>query len=78
MQEKPEIREMKAENDSYSVSATFSLHNKPMNALWNWTAVPEVQITAKAMLPSTSVIQFTLGALPLTLPRTICINSIRT
>lgn len=54
---------MKAENDAYSVSATFSLHNKPMNALWSWTAVPQVQITAKAMLPSTSVIQFTLGAL---------------
>ena len=62
MQEKPEIREMKAENDLYSVSATFSLNNKPMNPLWNWTRVPEVHVTARAMLPSTSVIQFTLGA----------------
>ena len=62
LQDQPEIREMKAENDLYSVSATFSLNNKPMNPLWNWTRVPQVNVTARAMLPSTSVIQFTLGA----------------
>jgi len=63
-QDKPEIREMKAraEQDEYKVSATFTLHNKPANALWQWTQVPQVEVTAYAMLPSTSVIKFTLGA----------------
>lgn len=104
LQEKPSIREMEAKNDAYSVSATFSLTNKPVNALWEWSKVrctaarlcelsvaciversaascadvaaaacclnramprcpqvKEVKVTAKAMLPSTSVITFTLG-----------------
>ena len=52
----------KAEQDEYKVSATFTLHNKPANALWQWTQVPQVEVTAYAMLPSTSVIKFTLGA----------------
>ncbi len=62
-QEKPEIREMKAkaQTDAYKVSATFTLHNKPVNALWQWSQVPQVEVTAYAMLPSTSVIKFTLG-----------------
>lgn len=59
--EKPSIREMEAKNDAYSVSATFSLTNKPVNALWEWSKVKEVKVTARAMLPSTSVITFTLG-----------------
>ena len=54
----------KAEQDEYKVSATFTLHTKPANALWQWTQVPQVEVTAYAMLPSTSVIKFTLGALP--------------
>ena len=52
----------KAEADEYQVSATFTLHNKPANPLWQWTQVPQVEVTAYAMLPSTSVIKFTLGA----------------
>lgn len=47
--------------DAYSVTATFSLHNKPVSPLWEWSKVPEVAVTARAFLPSTSVISFTLG-----------------
>jgi phenylpropionate dioxygenase-like ring-hydroxylating dioxygenase large terminal subunit len=57
----PSIREMEAKNGPYAVSATFSLTNKPVNAMWEWSKVKEVQVTARAMLPSTSVISFTLG-----------------
>lgn len=60
-EEAPTIREMKAERSPFHVSATFSLTNKPVNALWEWSKVPEVHVTAKAFLPSTSVISFTLG-----------------
>ncbi len=62
MQDAPSIREMKAERGPYSVSATFALTNKPVNALWEWSRVPEVLVRAEAHLPSTSVISFTLGA----------------
>lgn len=62
-QEKPDIRGVKeTEADAWGVTSMFSLTNKPVNALWSFTAVPEVVVTAKAMLPSTSVISFTLGA----------------
>lgn len=61
-QDKPEIRSMTCAADAYGVLASFKLHNKPVNALWNWSQVPAVEVTAKALLPSTSVITFTLGA----------------
>jgi hypothetical protein len=38
------------------------IHNKPVNALWEWTAVEAVPVTYKAMLPSSSSIKITLGA----------------
>ena len=53
---------MQVATDAYGVTATFGLHNKPVSSLWNFSAVPEVRVTAKALLPSTSVIAFTLGA----------------
>ena len=52
---------MQAVTDAFSVSATFKLHNKPVSALWEWTSVPQVQVSARALLPSTSVISFELG-----------------
>lgn len=52
---------MTTTTDAFGVTATFKLHNKPVNALWEWTAVPEVCVTARANLPSTSVISFTLA-----------------
>jgi phenylpropionate dioxygenase-like ring-hydroxylating dioxygenase large terminal subunit len=61
-QDKPEIRNMTVtEHDALSVTATFQLCNKPASVLWEWTKVPEVSVTAKAFLPSTSMISFTLG-----------------
>lgn len=59
--EQPEIKNMKAVTDPYSVTASFDLHNKPVNQLWEFSKVPEVHVTAKALLPSTSYIAFTLG-----------------
>jgi len=62
-QDKPDIREMKeTAHDAWGVVSEFKLTNKPVNPLWEFTSVPEVDVTAKAMLPSTSVISFTLGA----------------
>lgn len=49
-------------HDAWGVVSEFKLTNKPVNPLWEFTSVPEVEVTAKAMLPSTSVISFTLGA----------------
>ena len=43
------------------MTATFKLRNKPVNVLWAWTQVPEVHVTARAYLPSTSLVTFTLG-----------------
>ena len=60
-QSKPEIREMTCTTSAHTVTAEFKLHNKPASALWEWTKVPEVTVTAKAFLPSTSMITFTLG-----------------
>jgi phenylpropionate dioxygenase-like ring-hydroxylating dioxygenase large terminal subunit len=61
-QEKPEIRNMEiTASDALSVTATFHLCNKPASVFWEWSKVPEVVVTAKAFLPSTSMISFTLG-----------------
>jgi phenylpropionate dioxygenase-like ring-hydroxylating dioxygenase large terminal subunit len=60
-QDKPEIKDMKVTTDPFSVTATFSMHNKPASALWAWTQVPVVHVTATAYLPSSSVISFTLA-----------------
>jgi hypothetical protein len=59
--DKPEIRDMECTSDAYSITATFGLHNKPVSPLWEFSKVEEVKVTAKAFLPSTSVISFTLG-----------------
>jgi len=39
LQDAPSIREMEAKNGPFSVSATFALTNKPVNALWEWSKV---------------------------------------
>jgi hypothetical protein len=39
-----------------------SIHNKPVNKMWDWTAVDSVPVTAKAMLPSSSAITIQLGS----------------
>jgi phenylpropionate dioxygenase-like ring-hydroxylating dioxygenase large terminal subunit len=58
---KPQIHDMTCSTDAYGINASFGLHNKPVNALWEFSKVPQVKVTAQAMLPSTSVIGFTLG-----------------
>ncbi|KAK3247277.1 hypothetical protein CYMTET_43220 [Cymbomonas tetramitiformis] len=58
----PEISEIKAEIDAYGVTSTFSMQNKPPSVLWEFAKTPKVDVTAKALLPTTSVISFTLGA----------------
>lgn len=52
---------MAATSDAYSCTATFKIHNKPVNAFWALFQVPSVEVTAIAFLPSTSVVSFTLA-----------------
>ncbi|KAL4451408.1 hypothetical protein ABPG77_009480 [Micractinium sp. CCAP 211/92] len=59
---KPVIKDMQASVDPFCVTATFTIHNKPVNAFWALFKVPEVHVTAKAFLPSTSLVTFELGA----------------
>jgi len=60
-QDAPEIRDMEACADAHSVTATFKIQNKPVNAFWALFKVPAVEVTAKAYLPSTSMVSFTLA-----------------
>lgn len=60
-QDAPEIRDMEATADAHSVTATFKIQNKPVNAFWALFKVPAVEVTAKAYLPSTSLVSFTLA-----------------
>jgi phenylpropionate dioxygenase-like ring-hydroxylating dioxygenase large terminal subunit len=60
--EKPEIKDLNVENDSpFSVTGTFDLHNRPVNVFWALFQVPKVHVWAKAFLPCSSVVTFTLG-----------------
>ncbi|KAL6774148.1 hypothetical protein ACKKBG_A23935 [Auxenochlorella protothecoides x Auxenochlorella symbiontica] len=58
----PEIKDMQVASDAYGITATFTITNKPVNAFWSMFQVPEVFVTARVFLPSTSVVTFTLGA----------------
>ncbi|KAL0046822.1 hypothetical protein WJX82_010864 [Trebouxia sp. C0006] len=60
-QDSPQIRDMTCTHNAYGVKAGFGLHNKPVNKFWEFSQVPIVHVTAQALLPSTSVISFTLG-----------------
>ncbi|KAF6263226.1 hypothetical protein COO60DRAFT_1267627 [Scenedesmus sp. NREL 46B-D3] len=60
--EKPRIHDMTTTRDTFHVEAQFSIHNKPVNKMWDWTAVDSVPVTAKAMLPSSSAITIQLGS----------------
>ncbi|GLI62695.1 hypothetical protein VaNZ11_005371 [Volvox africanus] len=60
-QDKPIIGDMEVSRDTWSVTAKFSIHNKPVNPLWSFTAVPSVPVEARAYLPSTSSVKITLG-----------------
>ncbi|GFR49992.1 hypothetical protein Agub_g12138 [Astrephomene gubernaculifera] len=60
-QDKPTLNDMTVTRDTWSVSANFNIHNKPVNPLWNFTKVPSVPVEARAFLPSTSSVKITLG-----------------
>jgi phenylpropionate dioxygenase-like ring-hydroxylating dioxygenase large terminal subunit len=65
--DKPEIKNLSVIRNhddaaSTSVSATFDIHNSPVNLFWALFQIPIVHVWAKAFLPSSSVVTFTLGA----------------
>ena len=45
-QEQPEIRDMTCSSTAYGVDASFRLHNKPVNALWDFSKVTSASVTA--------------------------------
>lgn len=78
--EMPQIRNMTCTSNAYGINADFVLHNKPVNALWDFSKVPEVEVNAKALLPSSSVIGFSLarGLSFITFVNTVPISATRT
>jgi hypothetical protein len=52
---------MNIERDTWSISGSFKIHNKPVNKLWEWTRVPFVPVQVQAFLPMTSAVKITLG-----------------
>lgn len=82
--EKPKVMDMTSTRETFSTTCSFRIHNKPVNKLWEWTAVPSVPVTAKAMLPSTSAVTIELahGVKMITFVNTVraslCVSSCRT
>lgn len=60
--DQPHIKNVRVKRDAFGVTADLVLHNKPVNRFWGLFSIPQVFITARACLPSTSIISFTLGA----------------
>lgn len=58
----PQVIDMAASADATSVIATFKIHNKAPSPIWEPFQLPVVDVTAKAFLPSTSYVAFTLAA----------------
>uniref|UniRef100_A0A7S0RGI2 Rieske domain-containing protein n=1 Tax=Chlamydomonas leiostraca TaxID=1034604 RepID=A0A7S0RGI2_9CHLO len=59
---KPVIHGMTTQRDAWGLTGSFSIHNKPVNPLWEWTKVDSVPVELKAMLPMTSCVKISLGA----------------
>jgi phenylpropionate dioxygenase-like ring-hydroxylating dioxygenase large terminal subunit len=74
--ERPQVSNVTATAGPWGVDSTFVINNKPVNILWEWTRVPTVHVHAKALLPSTSVVGFTLarGVSFITFVNTVPIN----
>ena len=53
--------DMQSTRDAFETTCHFRIHNKPVNKFWEWTAVPSVPVTAKAMLPFTSAVTIELA-----------------
>lgn len=41
-EDKPQIKSMTCATNAYGISADFALHNKPVNALWNFSKVRQL------------------------------------
>ncbi|KAL6764465.1 hypothetical protein V8C86DRAFT_2476288 [Haematococcus lacustris] len=59
--DKPEILDMDLKRDTFGISGSFKIHNKPVSPLWQWTKVPFVPVQVQALLPMTSAVRITLG-----------------
>ncbi|KAJ9516917.1 hypothetical protein QJQ45_027341, partial [Haematococcus lacustris] len=57
----PEILDMDLRRDTFGISGSFKIHNKPVSPLWQWTKVPFVPVQVQALLPMTSAVRITLG-----------------
>ncbi|KAI8469290.1 MAG: hypothetical protein J3K34DRAFT_513670 [Monoraphidium minutum] len=77
--DKPRILDMETSRDAFSASSSFRIYNKPPSKLWEWSAVPSVPVTAKAMLPSTSAVTIELayGVKMITFVNTVPISADR-
>eukprot|EP00775_Hariotina_reticulata_P003369 gene3369-3644_t len=77
--EKPKVMDMTSTRDTFETTCNFRIYNKPVNKMWEWTAVPSVPVTAKAMLPSTSAVTIELahGVKMITFVNTVPINEHR-
>ncbi len=75
----PAVRGMRADSDAWGVHASFRIQNKPVSWLWEWSRVPEVEVHAQALLPSTSVVAFELafGISMITVVNTVPIDARR-
>ncbi|KAF6265516.1 hypothetical protein COO60DRAFT_1623882 [Scenedesmus sp. NREL 46B-D3] len=59
--EKPAVMDMATTRDTFETACDFRIHNKPVNKMWEWTAVPSVPVNARAMLPSSSSVTIELA-----------------
>ena len=53
-QEQPEIRDMTCSTNAYGVDASFRLHNKPVNALWDFSKARSPPLCVHMLLVSTA------------------------
>ena len=53
--------EEKVDENDHMCTTYFSINNKPVSPLWEWTKTDKVNVKASVFLPSTSAIQIHLG-----------------
>ncbi len=50
-QGQPQIRHMTCSTEPYGVTAQFGLHNKPVNAMWEFSKVSHLPVRSPPALP---------------------------
>eukprot|EP00882_Tetradesmus_deserticola_P000142 GHRQ01000160.1.p1 GENE.GHRQ01000160.1~~GHRQ01000160.1.p1 ORF type:complete len:682 (+),score=313.23 GHRQ01000160.1:310-2355(+) len=77
--EKPAVMDMATTRDTFETACDFRIHNKPVNKMWEWTAVPSVPVNARAILPSSSSVTIELahGVKMITFVNTVPITATR-